>query len=71
MKAIEIRFCDKCGLELRGCLDAEYYEIINMPFTIIKVKRGKKGIFCYDCYKEIRDIMMRNREKVEVNGHRI
>ena len=56
---IEIRFCDKCGLELTGAdqLGTAYFSIVNMPFTIMKVKQGKKGIFCHRCYVKIRDIM--------------
>ena len=56
---IEIRFCDKCGLELANAdqLGTEYFMIVNMPFSIMKVKQGKKGIFCHRCYKQIRDIM--------------
>ena len=38
------------------------HEIVKMPFTIKGAEKGKKGLLCSDCFKEIAKIQERKHD---------
>jgi len=51
-KEFTIRFCDKCGKKIEG----DYYKVVNLPFTIPKIKKGKTALLDKRCFAEINAI---------------
>ena len=60
MKKIIIVFCDLCDKLISNT--RMIHEIVKMPFTIKGAEKGKKGLLCSDCFKEIAKIQERKHD---------
>ena len=47
-----IRFCDKCGKQIEG----DFFKVLNLPFTIPKVKKGKTAFLDRGCFRQVKEI---------------